>query len=122
MAPGKLGVDRKADAMHATVPKLIQQFRGLLGDLSGYLPARLSEPEIDRDFVVSKAIVTLGYDAEKRCLQAEYFSGHLYRIDDVSPEIYKTLRSTEVFDQVFQQQVCADCQMTRIGCLQPIYR
>ncbi|MFK7752987.1 MAG: KTSC domain-containing protein [Sedimentitalea sp.] len=83
---------------------------------------KLSEPEIDRKFVVSDAVVTLGYDPERRCLQVEYFSGHLYRIDGISAEKYRHLCDAKTFDHTFQHQICSCHKMTRIGSLRPAFR
>ncbi|MEP4199196.1 MAG: KTSC domain-containing protein [Aliishimia sp.] len=107
--------------MQASFSELDRQLQSLMGAVWVHMSPRLSEPEIDRHFVKSTSIATLGYDTEKRCLQVEYYSGHLYRIDDVSPGTYQMLQSTEEFDRVFLQQVCKGCSFKRIGCLLPIY-
>lgn len=107
--------------MQAFFSELGRQLQSLVGAVWVHMSPKLSEPEIDRHFVKSTSIATLGYDAEKRCLQVEYSSGHLYRIDDVSPGTYQMLQSTEEFDRVFQRHVLAAHQFTRIGCLLPIY-
>ncbi|MGB3247204.1 MAG: KTSC domain-containing protein [Sulfitobacter sp.] len=107
--------------MQASFLELSGQLQSLMGTVCAHMSPKLSEPEIDRHFVRSTSIATLGYDAGKRCLQVEYYNGHLYRIDNVSAGTYQMLQSTEEFDQVFQQQVCAGCSFKRIGCLLPIY-
>lgn len=83
--------------------------------------ASLSEPEIARDVVRSKSIATMGYDVERECLQVEYFNGILYRVDAVSPEIFKRLQSAQDFDDMFMQEVHGRHQMTRIGSVVPFY-
>lgn len=108
--------------MQASFLELGRQLQSLMGAVRAHMSPKLSEPEIDRHFVKSTSIATLGYDADRRCLQVEYYSGHLYRIDDVSAGTYQMLQSTEEFDLVFQQQVCAGCSFKCIGCLLPIYR
>lgn len=107
--------------MQASLSELTRQLHRHMIKVWALMSPKLSEPEIGRDFVRSKSIATLGYDAEKRCLQVEYFSGHLYRFDDVAPGTYQMLQSTEEFDRIFQRHVLAAHRFTRIGCLLPIY-
>lgn len=108
--------------MRATTLELGRKIGRLIGQVQDKISFRLAEPEIDRVFVVSNIVVTLGYDADRRCLQAEYYSGHLYRIDGVSPEAHQNLIGAAAFDHVFQHEICADHKMTCIGCLLPVFR
>jgi len=102
--------------------KLSEQVTQMIARILPTATDRLSEPQIDRHFVPSNIIATLGYDPSRQCLQAEYFSGHVYRIDGVSDRAYRVLLAADKFDQVYQQDILDHHPMTQIGTLPPVFR
>lgn len=59
--------------------------------LSGLTFQTLPRPKIERFSVQSNTVATLGFDLLRSCLQVEYLSGMVYRIENVPGDAYAAL-------------------------------
>lgn len=94
---------------------LLEKTKRILSAVVGRASPNLAEPEIDRHVVSSNSISTLGYDSAQEFLQVEYFNGHVYRFDAVSPQAYQRLMDADDFDRAFRSVIFVHHRSTKIG-------
>lgn len=80
----------------------------------------LSDVEIDRHFVPSSQVATIGHDSDRSVLQIEYYNGLLFQAEAVPYAIFEALMSVKDFDNAMLTFI-RDHKFYRIGVLPPVY-
>jgi hypothetical protein len=74
-------------------------------------------PELERVALHSKSIISVGYAADLRILEAEFASGEIYRFFMVPESVYRALIASESKGAYFQESIRALYPFAKLGAI-----
>lgn len=74
---------------------------------------------MERTPVESKALVSVGYDADQRVLELEFPKGKVYQYDDVPPELHAWLMRTQDKLSMFRNKIEGRFEFRRVDLIDP---
>src|SRR5437879_5158951 len=84
--------------------------------------SELESPDIVRIEVDSKGLVSVGYSADHKILEAEFRSGEIYRYFLVPERVYETFKDSDSKGTYFREAIQNLYPFTRISTPSPIPR
>lgn len=74
---------------------------------------------MERTPVESKALVSVGYDAEQRVLEIEFAKGKVYQYADVPPELHVWLMRSQDKAALFRNKIDGSFEFRRVDLIDP---